>query len=930
MAEMLFIKPDENIIKEVEKILVNSRNLSDNIVVFPNIRPSHYLRKSLAERFKKGFLSPHVYSVDNFINEVFRNLNNDYYEINMIDVLSIFTEKFFEDLKEILKMERVNLEFIINWGHKIFSDFEELKMEMVSFDRIKQFDFLISDFNISGKELDEIDYVKDYKRFSEFYRKFYNYLHSNKIYTRAMKYEYVADNIEKYDFSIYENIIFAGFFALTKVEEMIFSKMHKKNSVIFIYFKHPELKDKFKFAGNVNTNFEEISYDIKKIKINKVVNQHEEIFKLKQDLLSGENSITWDYDTAIILPELNLLVPLIGNVLSETEKFNISGGFSVKYTPLYSFFLLLKKLIENSIKNREIYYLLSDYIKFVFHPYVKNISDSNIAAEHTRKIFQKIDEHFSSRHIKIIKLSEIESLDILNDEEKNTLKFIHQNVILPFEKIKNINDFFEKIKNLIIFIEKFSTAKLHPYWKDIPFIVTNEIEKITGSRFSNLSFKNTVSYFNFLEYYLSQIKCPFRGSPLSGIQCLGFLEARNLRFKNLFILDVNENVFPRLKKEDSIFPAYIREKLGMSTHKTSYQIYRYYFDILLAGAERVNIYYTDNKHSNRSPFIENIIWQNEKKLGKILEIENEYISDASFVAKHVEEIPKNNEIKKYLNNFKYSASSLNDYLACPLRFYYSYVLGLREKDYFDDEIEMGDIGTIVHEVINELFSRWHNKFVFRENKTDEIKNILKKIIKRKIENKFDTRSFESCILENQITEKLCELVDYFSSMENFYLISTEKEYECALKIESKYINFTSRMDMIYRIGDEIIIADFKTSSSSDNYIPDKKIKEIDIENLDEVYKKMKSVQLPFYIYIFANSETQKYSSVNASVILLGQIKIKQNYLFNSKMPFNEYYPVYESIIKKIIFDILSDKPFIPAQDVSRCTYCIYRNICGRI
>ena len=39
-------------------------------------------------------------------------------------------------------------------------------------------------------------------------------------------------------------------------------------------------------------------------------------------------------------------------------------------------------------------------------------------------------------------------------------------------------------------------------------------------------------------------KIPFSGEPLKGLQVMGVLETRNLDFKNVFILSLNEGAFP--------------------------------------------------------------------------------------------------------------------------------------------------------------------------------------------------------------------------------------------------------------------------------------------------------------------------------------------------------------------------------------------------
>jgi len=63
---------------------------------------------------------------------------------------------------------------------------------------------------------------------------------------------------------------------------------------------------------------------------------------------------------------------------------------------------------------------------------------------------------------------------------------------------------------------------------------------------------------------------------LNGLQILGFLETRNIKFKKVIFLDLNEGVFPNLS-EDYLLPYRIRKILGLPTYHDREKLIYYYF-----------------------------------------------------------------------------------------------------------------------------------------------------------------------------------------------------------------------------------------------------------------------------------------------------------------------------------------------------------------
>ena len=58
-----------------------------------------------------------------------------------------------------------------------------------------------------------------------------------------------------------------------------------------------------------------------------------------------------------------------------------------------------------------------------------------------------------------------------------------------------------------------------------------------------------------------------------------------------------------------------------------------------------------------------------------------------------------------------SASAVNTYLDCPLKFYFSVVEGIREEEEVSETIESKVFGSILHKVMEELYKPQCEKMV---------------------------------------------------------------------------------------------------------------------------------------------------------------------------------------------------------------------------
>ena len=104
--------------------------------------------------------------------------------------------------------------------------------------------------------------------------------------------------------------------------------------------------------------------------------------------------------------------------------------------------------------------------------------------------------------------------------------------------------------------------------------------------------------------------------------------------------------------------------------------------------------------------MEELIWKKqlkEKKLNVANIIEGIVVN--SKIEKVKNEYEKTDEIKKYLANLEYSATSINTYMQCKLQFYYKYVLRLSQQTDYDNDYENMDVGNCIHDFLQEVFCK---------------------------------------------------------------------------------------------------------------------------------------------------------------------------------------------------------------------------------
>jgi ATP-dependent helicase/nuclease subunit B len=653
----------------------------------------------------------------------------------------------------------------------------------------------------------------------------------------------------------------------------------------------------------------------------------------------------FDENTVIVLPSPESLLPLFHHALSllDPGNYNVSLGYPLQRTPLFGFFNNLMAVVT-TVDGDRLY--VPYYLEFILHPYTKNIYFQG-RADITRILFHAIEETLTeNRTKKFLSLSELESDEavirsiterLLRVEPGISLKMmrehlrtIHDSTLRKMHSFKDVGDFAKKLKEVIEYVYQNSTARLHPFFYPYAESFIAQLDILSRSLMKETQFQEVGSYFALFKKYIMTSYTPFAGTPLRGVQALGFLETRNLKFENVLFLDANEGVIPDTTREDSLLPFKAREILGLPTYLDREEIISYYFNTLIRGAKEAHLFYIENDEKEKSRFVERLLWERQKKEGK--RGTQGFVETIQYTVnlrdKNPRPMRKSFEMIKVLKEYSFSATSLNTYLYCPLQFYYEYVLGLREREVVSEEFEKEEIGSFVHLVLSDYFKKWTGSFL--TEKGFSLKE-LEKIFRKHFEEQYgQDPTGEIYLLRNQVKR---HLLDFIKN----YQVPRIKEFQTKiLSLEQRIdvvkdsFKLGARLDRVEKRGGRTVIIDYKTSANKNYLII--RYNKLDLKNRDSWREAIGSLQLPFYLLTYSTLTGEKPENIDCLFLLLGKARIDSEIevpLFNNETEFKENFEKLNQIIFSLLEEIVNpDQPFLPTIDPKKnCSGCAYGYIC---
>jgi ATP-dependent helicase/nuclease subunit B len=939
-VNVLFVSPSENLVERVTDHLVGfDKDYASNLVLFPGKRPSHFLRKALSARVRSSFIPPLILSMDEFIDHVHtESLVIPGRKIEAIDAVSILYGIHTGSPEHLGRGSFLTPDTFFPVGMKLYNDLEELYIEGIPFNKVEEIDV------IAGEEIPEPT-ARRLQSVSYFYKAFYRAIEKSHFSTRSLRYRAVSAHIDRLDLNRFKKVILAGFFALTESEKSIFRSLSKKENVLFIFQEGEGMRQK---ASDLGILYKGGPAPMRpEIHCYKSPDTHGQVLGVSRLLKNRiDHKERVGGNTVIVLPSSETLLPLFHHALSllEPDDYNISLGYPLQRTPLFGFFYNLMEVVI-SMDGDRLY--LPYYLEFILHPYTKNIYFRG-RADVTRILFHAVEEALTEKRTKkFLSLQELESDEAVANSMKErlmsvepaiTLKMmrehlesIHDNTIKKMLSFDNVGHFARKLKEVIEYIYRNSTARLHPFFHPYSESFVTQLELISKSLMKEIRFQDVGSYFTLFKRYMMSSYAPFAGTPLRGVQVLGFLETRNLKFENVFFLDANEGILPETAREDSFLPFKARQMLGLPTYLDREEIVSYTFDTLINGAQEVHLLYLENAEKERSRFVEKLLWEQQKREGE--RDAARYVKTIQYSVNLQKKNPcpihKSEEMITFLKGYPFSATSLNTYLYCPLQFYYEHVLGLREREVFSEELEKEEIGSLVHLVLESYFKGKMGSILSeKEMNLKEFEGIIEKHFEEKYGK---DPAGEMYLLKNQIDRHLKDFIRNYQIPRLREFPTKILALEQRIDVVKDSFRLGARLDRIEKRGDRITIIDYKTSANRNSLAIH--CNKLDLKNRNSWIGAIGTLQLPFYLITYSAVTGEGIENIDCMFLLLGKARIDTSIelpLFRDEKEFKERFDSLHHVIFSLLREIVDGKElFVPPNDPKRrCPHCSYVHICS--
>ncbi|MDR0401449.1 MAG: PD-(D/E)XK nuclease family protein [Endomicrobium sp.] len=897
-------------------------------------RPFLFIKKKLALKRNKPFFPPKFFTNDEFVEEIIFN-NTKFVKISDLEAAFIIFEIIKKNTPSLLNNQTSFASFI-DWAFEILFFIEQLDLENVCDEKIKT---VMTNAEIGYDVPNTINDLL--KNIFKIRNNFHDILDNNFKITKGyslLKATFMNSSLLSCNF---DEIILIAPFYLHKTEIEIFNKIGKIGKLTIFTQGNPNdygILSHLYSAFNVPLPNIKIKKDDYKLNIYSTFDDQSQGSLLK-NLIKNYSKEELN-NTVIIVPDPKILQSITSEISIVTGNYNVSIGYPAEKT---SVFCLLNAIVKAQLSKKDQYYYSKDIINVLTNPLVKNMrffGENSISRIIAHKIEEFLDVN-SKSNLKgraFVSFNEIINNEQLINEISITIsqawEYISQKKILGILKDifyyffilwENIDTFSRLSDVLNFFLKKiYLLSAVSSYYLNIEAmeLLLNLSKEFKFCEISTTKFYDE-EIFDILKKIIKNKKISLFGSSLNGVQILGFLESRNLFFKNVFIVSMIESSIPAIKKEYSLIPKNIMFNLGIEMAKKEFEIQKYHFDRLIAKAKNLNFIYPDNGKDERSRFIESIIWNKQFENKDIDAIRiNKFVLSNFFVKRHnnKRKYTKTKKINEYLKNMVYTYSKIDTYLNCRLKFYFRYILLLKSSIKIGSELSSGDIGDFIHGFLKIAL---HKNLDF--NKIQSLK--FEKEYLNKFENSFNNFSNfkfreDTFMIKEVLVHKMMKVLHNERKRSYKVICESEKEYFSNIKTDFGNIyKLGCRIDRVDNCDENYAILDYKTGSIND-FIISKKYFSLLYDNFDRqnIKKAIKSLQLPLYKYIYEN-ETG-FTKTECAIYDIKNIRL---------IEFPKQKEIYDKcicIIKSILDDINLREEFeFDSKDKVDCKSCMYFYIC---
>jgi CRISPR/Cas system-associated exonuclease Cas4 (RecB family) len=882
--------------------------------IFPNRRSGLFFRKYLSDRVEKPLFSPAIFTVKDMVTTLSGKREADRIEL-LFDLYDIYS-RVIENPE--------SFDDFIYWGEIILNDFNETDKYLADakklFSNVKDLKDIDSDYSFltqkqlkavktfwegflpEGESSNKRNFRLTWEILSPLYEGFRERLLNKGAGYEGLLYREVALNSHLLEpLREYKKVIFVGFNALNECEKRIFKGIQKMGIADFYWDYDSQL---LRDAGNRASYFMNFNLtnfpSLHDIDITSKSQPQIEIIgvasSVVQTKIAGEilKEIEGTTDNAVILPDESLLMPMLNSVPPNIELINITMGYPLNGTPLFS---LIKLITEMEWGPRGLYY--KKVLPLLKHSYVKSV-----AGAEAREILNRIVKESTI----YIPLSFFDESSFL----KQLFSQIPAGESAPAMLCKKIIEILDTLSH---------SPGVNRIEREFIFHIQTAIIRVEGI----LMPMSVKTLGRILSILTEGLTIPFRGEPLSGLQIMGALETRALDFDNIIICSVNEGLFPKKSISNSFIPYNLKLGFGLPVKEHEDALYSYLFYRLISRAKNVYLLYDTRteglKNGEASRFIMQLKYLYNlpvKERSVTYRVEPEVRKDI-IIDKDESVMERMGQL--FLNDTgkALSASALNTYIDCPLKFYFSYIQGVEVQDEISEEIEADQFGSIFHSVMEQIYKPYEGKSIT----ADIIKSLLSS--EDKIE-KFTDNGFlkyknisepkgYALLIKKLIIKYVQITLRYDLSLVPFEFIGAEKRVTGMVNISPGMdIPLKGFIDRVDKTG-TVRIIDYKSGKGDLRYR--------DIESLfDSSLRKRNNVAFQMHLYdLLLNYEGE----ITVEPYFIRELATGKSH---SLVIYQQLRELFQDRVIQLVKEVFNPEiPFSPATNRDICKWCDFSSIC---
>ncbi len=937
-------------------------DLSRTVLVFPNKRANLFFNGYLAGESDQPIWAPAAMSISDLFQKLSVQKTGDPIRL-VCELYKVFKEE---------TQSQETLDDFYFWGELLISDFDDVDKNMVDADKLfsnlqglknlmDNYDFLdkeqeeairqfFQNFSIERRTELKEKFISLWDKLGSIYHRYQENLTELGIAYEGMLYRNVIEQLDTERLK-YDKYIFVGFNVLNKVEHQFFKLLQDADKAMFYWdydlFYTQQIK-KHEAGEFLKRNLQDFPNELpdsyfdsfktpKNIRYISASTENAQARFLPEWIRTTfSNSECEEKENAVVLCNEALLLPVLHSIPQEVKNVNITMGFPLAQTPVYSFINAAMELQTNGYRSdtgRFTYEAVSAILK---HPYTQQLSTHADSLE---------DELTKTNRFYPLP-SELKQDDFL------------ANLFTPRSGIKDLCDYLVGlIKDISILYRKEGEYNdiFNQLYRESLFQSHLKINRLYSLIESGELNVRTDTLKRLISKVLTASNIPFHGEPAIGMQVMGVLETRNLDFRNLVMLSLNEGQLPKSGGESSFIPYNLRKAFGMTTIEHKNAVYAYYFYRLIQRAENITLLYnTSSDGLNRgeeSRFMLQLLVEGPH------EITREYLEAGQSPQSNQEiQIEKTPEVLRRIyraydsSNPKsviLSPSALNAYLDCRLRFYYRYVAGLKTPDEVSAEIDSALFGTIFHLSAQLVYTELtaNGNMIQKEDLErllrDEVKlqsyvdrAFKKELFKVAPEEKPEYNGVQ-LINSKVILSYLKQLLRNDLQYTPFEMVAMEKKVSEEMTIQTGQGPFTLRLggtiDRMDAKEGTLRIVDYKTGGSPKTPA-----------NIEQLFTP--SETRPNYIFqtfLYAAIMSRKQSLMVAPALLYIHRAASESYSpviemgepRKPKIPVNNFAffeDEFRERLQALLEEVFDEKEaFTQTKDIKKCSYCDFKAICKR-